>query len=180
MAFIFNLYIETAAPEEMVEYFSNHKTGLADETLIKWDVYRNGKNYVDVWSPRLVTPRSLTLQDSVTMTEVGLDLCNALLKAPDFIFARIGIEADCDNHEDYVDEYRKNNCSKLPNGMIVNEAFWKELGQPPEVFHFRKGYVWGSYKGESLTPTLLNEKNYHYLRELKDKLPEKSVNQIAG
>ncbi len=158
MGNVFAQIAQTAAPR--------YTLTLTDGSKIIWKATHDSAYYLTVWSESLGKYGTHSYQAAVAMSESGIRLCERLAHAPDFVFARIGLEVDTYHHEDYLEDYREEGEAWVPHGMILSEQFWKELGEPEELTRFRPGYWWRKYQGERVNPVFTQNDLYQQWKKL--------------
>lgn len=169
MAIIFELFIETREESEtagMLEFWSGFSTTTSDGNRFEWKVTTHSAKHVVLWSESLGLSGIQSYEHAQQMTECGISFAQRLLSAPDFEFARIGIEVDGYSREDFVQEYLEDGVPWVPEGTIISEALWSDIGQPNGLPRFRDGYYWCVYYGESVNPVQLNYELFKIWKQL--------------
>jgi hypothetical protein len=161
MAIFYMMFVE-CADEISSEACRQHFDGLEIELLsgkkTRWSAGNSDfiRPAVEVISFDLNNYGISSLQDSLAATEAGLHLLRRLKSAPEFLFARLGIEVgniDVNELPDYVNEFASDRTRRtLGLECILHESVYESLGRPENFAPFRPGYVWNKYHGESYRP----------------------------
>jgi hypothetical protein len=174
MAIIFELWAECNNTEEihqLRDHFTDFECTLQaglhilfQAELVEQHPHTPG---LRVWSPHLSRHGISSVEDAVKMSEAGLYLYHHLLTAPNFLFARVAIEAEnipMRELSDYISTYPDGqrdlglSCVILLKQMKGVEGFRK----------FRVGYSWTNYRGEAYYP--LNSCDNVFLSRLRSGL----------
>ena len=169
MAIIFELFIETLDETEtpaMLDFWSGFSTKTTDGTQFNWTVTTHSPRHVVLWSESLGLSGIQSFTHAKQMTECGISFANRLLESPDFEFARIGIEVDGYSRSDFVQEYRDDGEPWVPEGTIISESLWNDIGKPNDLALFRDGYRWCVYRGESVNPIQVDPQLYQMWKQL--------------
>jgi len=138
----------------MIAFWNGFATTLSDGTTISWDVTTHSPKQVVLWSKSLGLSGIESFEHARQLSECGIAFAKRLMDAPDFEFARIGIEVDGYSREDVVQESEEDGEPWVPEGTIISESLWRDLGKPTDLARFREGYYWNKYRGESLVGTM--------------------------
>ena len=163
MAIIFELFVEVAdesQTEAMEAFWNGFTSTLSDGATISWDVTTHSPKQVVLWSKTLGLSGIESFDHARQLSECGIALANRLIHAPDFELARIGIEVDGYCREDVVEESEEDGEPWVPEGTIISESLWSDLGKPTNLARFRDGYFWNKYRGESVNPVFLDSSLY--------------------
>ena len=169
MAIIFELFIETRDESEtqgMLDFWSGFSTTTSDGAQFDWTGTTHSPKHVVLWSESLGTSGIESFEHAKQMTECGISLAKRLVAAPDFEFARIGIEVDGYSRADFIQEYENDGEPWVPEGTVVSESLWNDIGKPSELANFRDGYRWCIYRGESANPIHLDHELYRIWKQL--------------
>ena len=169
MAIIFELFIEV--PDEshfdaMDSFWSGYTTSLSDGTTVTWDVIQPATKQLVMWAASLGRSGIESFEHARRLSECGIAIAHRLVEAPDFEFARIGIEVDGVSREDIVEEYEKDGEPWVPQGTVISESLWRDLGEPTNLARFRDGYYWNKYRGEAVNPVFLDRSLYQMWKQL--------------
>ncbi|UUO08688.1 hypothetical protein M4951_10295 [Blastopirellula sp. J2-11] len=169
MAIIFELFVEVADEshtESMIAFWNGFATTLSDGTTISWDVTTHSPKQVVLWSKSLGLTGIKSFEHATQLSECGIAFAKRLMDTPDFEFARIGIEVDGYSRDDFVQESEEFGEPWVPEGTIISESLWRDIGKPTNLSRFRDGYYWNKYLGESVNPVFLDPSLYELWRQL--------------
>ena len=160
MAMLFLLFVECAdapATEACRQHFDGFEFELLSGKRVRWSAGISDFNPgMEAISFDLNRYGISGLQDAIDATQCGLHLLHHLKSAPEFLFARVGIEAGyipASELPDFIEtshaaDKRKN----LMLECVLREDLFKNLGCPEHFTEFRPGYVWRKYSGEWYRP----------------------------
>ncbi len=169
MAIIFELYIETeteAAMAAMETFWARYETRLPSDDAVVWTLSKHTPRHLCLWSPTLGGSGVESYEHAAKLSECGIDLAIRLVSAPEFVFARIGIEVDGYTRADFVQEYQNDGEPWIPEGTIICERLWEDLGCPTGLSNFRPKYYWNKYKGEPINPVFREANLYAKWKQL--------------
>jgi len=167
MAIVFELWAECHAEDDrdaLVEHVDGWEIVLATSgRTVRWDARPEPEPEfaLTATAAGLSTQGVRTLDDAVEATECGLRIYHRLLTAPDFRFVRAYWDAGTlhsDELHEYVDYEPLGERPRLSLSCVVEDALFRELGEPWSFEPFRDGYWWVRYRGETYRPLGSNDR----------------------
>ena len=147
-------------------FWAKYVTHLNSGETVAWTLSKHTPMHLCLSAPSLGRSGVESYEHAARLSECGIDLAARLVRAPEFVLARIGIEVDGYTRADFLQEYQEDGEPWVPEGTIICETLWRELGQPANLSRFREGYYWNKYRGESINPVFRNAELYAKWKQL--------------